>query len=53
MKLGKRENIFLITSALILAVAVIFVFVGTRVSGPEITYHEFSIPVTYEEYGEV
>ena len=28
-------------------------FVGTRVSGPEITYHEFSIPVTYEEYGEV
>ena len=53
MKLGKRENIFLITSALILAVAVIFAFVGTRVSGPEITYHEFSIPVTYEEYGEV
>jgi len=53
MKLGKRENVFLITSALILAVAVIFVFVGTRVSGPEITYHEFSIPVTYEEYGEV
>ena len=53
MKLGKRENIFLITSALILAVAVIFVFVGTRVSGPEITYHEFSIPVTYEEYGEI
>ena len=53
MKLGKRENIFLITSALILAAAVIFVFVGTRVSGPEITYHEFSIPVTYEEYGEV
>ena len=53
MKLGKRENIFLITSALILAVAVIFVFVGTRVSGPEITCHEFSIPVTYEEYGEV
>ena len=53
MKLGKRENIFLITSALILAAAVIFVFVETRVSGPEITYHEFSIPVTYEEYGEV
>lgn len=53
MKLGKRENVFLITSALILAVAVIFAFVGTRVSGPEITYHEFSIPVTYEEYGEV
>lgn len=53
MKLGKRENIFLITSALILAAAVIFAFVGTRVSGPEITYHEFSIPVTYEEYGEV
>lgn len=53
MKLGKRENIFLITSALILAAAVIFAFVGTRGSGPEITYHEFSIPVTYEEYGEV
>ena len=53
MKLGKRENVFLITSALILAAAVIFVFVETRVSGPEITYHEFSIPVTYEEYGEV
>ena len=40
-------------SALILVAAVIFVLVGTRVSGPEITYHEFSIPVTYEEHGEV
>ncbi len=53
MKFKKRENIFIIISALILVVAVIFVLVGTRVSGPEITYHEFYIPVTYEEYGEV
>ena len=53
MKSKKREKIFLIISAVILAAAVIFVFVGTRVSGPEITYHVFSIPVTYEEYGEV
>lgn len=53
MKSRKRENIFFILSALILMAAVIFVFVGTRISGPEITYHAFSIPVTYEEYGEV
>ena len=53
MKFRKRENIFLIISVLILAAAVIFVCVGTRVSGPEITYHEFSIPVIFEEYGEV
>lgn len=53
MKFRKREKIFLIISTLILVAAVIFVFAGTRVSGPEITYHTFSIPVTYEEYGEV
>lgn len=53
MKINKRERIFLIISALILVAAVIFVFAGTRVSGPEITYHEFLIPVTYEEYGEL
>lgn len=53
MKFRKKDVLFLIASTLILAAAVIFVFVGTRVSGPEITYHEFSIPVTYEEYGEV
>ena len=53
MQFKKRENIFFIISALILAAAVIFVFVGARTSGPEITYHEFFIPVTYEEYGEV
>ena len=53
MKLAKRESIFLIISVIILAAAVIFMLVGARVSGPEITYYEFSIPVTYEEYGEV
>jgi hypothetical protein len=33
--------------------AVIYVFVGAKASGPEITLHKFEIPVTYEEYGEV
>jgi hypothetical protein len=27
--------------------------VGARASGPEIVFHRFEIPVTYEEYGEV
>ena len=53
MQFKKREKIFFIISTLILAAAIVFVFAGTRASGPEITYHEFSIPVTYEEYGEV
>ena len=53
MRFRKKDAVFLMASALILVAAVIFVFVGARVSGPEITYHEFSIPVTYQEYGEV
>lgn len=53
MKFKNREKIFLIISTLILVGAVIFVLTGTRVSGPEITYHVFSIPVTYEEHGEI
>ena len=53
MRFRKKDAVFFIASAIILMAAVIFVFVGARVSGPEITYHEFSIPVTYEEYGEV
>lgn len=52
MKFRKNDTIFFALSALILAVAVIFVFVGARASGPETDYHEFSIPVAYEEYGE-
>mgnify|MGYP006967368648 CR=1 FL=1 len=53
MKFKNREKIFLIISTLILVGAVIFVLTGTRVSEPEITYHVFSIPVTYEEHGEI
>ena len=53
MVLRKKDCIFLIMSALILVAAVIYVFVGARISGPEITLHKFEIPVTYEEYGEV
>lgn len=53
MRFRKREKFFLIISTLILTAAVIFVFTGARVSGPEITLHTFSIPVTYEEYGEL
>ena len=53
MKLRKKDGIFILLSALILVAAVIFVFVGAKSSGPEITYHEFFIPVTYEQHGEV
>ena len=53
MKLRKKDGIFLILSAIILVAAVIYVFVGARASGPEVTIHKFEIPVTYEEYGEV
>lgn len=53
MKSSKREKIFLIISTLILAAAVIFVLMGSKASGPEITLHTFSIPVTYEEHGEL
>ena len=53
MKLRKKDGIFLRLSAIILVAAVIYVFVGARASGPEVTIHKFEIPVTYEEYGEV
>ena len=53
MKLRKKDGIFIFLSVLILVAAVVFVFVGARASGPEITYHEFTIPITYEQYGEV
>ena len=53
MKLRKKDGIFLIISAIILVAAVIYVFVGARASGPEVTIHKFEIPVTYEKYGEV
>ena len=48
MKLRKKDGIFLILSAIILVAAVIYVFVGARASGPEVTIHKFEIPVTYE-----
>ena len=53
MKLRKKDVIFLILSALIVVMALVFTFVGARASGPEIVFHRFEIPVTYEEYGEV
>ena len=53
MKLRKKDGIFLILSAFILVAAVIYVFVGARASGPEVTIHNFEIPVTYEKYGKV
>ena len=53
IKFRKKDAIFLAVSVLVLVAAVIFVCVQARVSGPEITYHKFAIPVTYEEYGEV
>ena len=53
MKLRKKDGILLILSAIILVAAVIYVFVGARASGPEVTIHKFEISVTYEEYGEV
>ena len=48
MKLRKKDGILLILSAIILVAAVIYVFVGARAYGPEVTIHKFEIPVTYE-----
>ena len=36
MKLRKKDVIFLILSALIVVMAIVFTFVGARASGPEI-----------------
>ena len=53
MKLRKKDGIFLVLSAFLFVAAAIYVFAAARVSGPEITFHNFEIPVIYEEYGEV